>query len=394
MTGKSKPKILFVSPYLPRFDRNAGDLRMYRFLEILSANHEIVFLAQGETGEGQKEEARYLAALANLNIAVHVKDYSLVKVLLAHTFKAAIIEFYYIADHYIPRIKFLQPKCHVVVDTVDIHYRRAYSKYLVTKNPGDFSAAEKTKRNELLTYKKADVVVTASDEDGEVLRSDCPGLNIKTIPIIHDPVISPLEIDDRNLLFVGGFSHDPNVDAMLYFCEQIFPSIRMAIPDCKLTIVGSKPPEAIRRLQSDFIQVIGFAPSLDPFFRSSYVSVAPLRYGAGMKGKVVEAMSQGLPVVTTSVGAQGMGLVHRHNAMICDSPLEYAASVVELFRSRELYEGIRRNAFDHIKRICGTVVVGKMVNDMMEELEYSTPTPMKLREKVGIAAKYLRNVIP
>jgi glycosyltransferase involved in cell wall biosynthesis len=389
MAGKSKPKLLFISPHLPRFDKTSGDLRMYRLLEILSRDHEIVFLAQGETGDGQKEDARYLDALANLKIATHVKDYSLVKILLTQSFKAAIIEFYYIADHYIPRIKILQPKCHVIVDTVDIHYRRAYTKYLVTKNPEDLSVAEKTKREELRTYKKADVIVTVTDEDGEVLKNDCPGLNIKTIPNIHDPVMSPHENDNRNLLFVGGFSHDPNVDAMLYFCEQIFPSIREAVPDCKLTIIGSNPPEEIRRLQNDFIQVIGFTPSLDPFFGNSYVSVAPLRFGAGMKGKVGEAMSQGLPVVTTSIGAQGMGLVHRHNAMICDSPSEYAASVVELIQNRELYEDIRRNAFDHVKNTCGTVVVEKMVNNMMEQLEYITPIPMKFGEKVGIASKFI-----
>jgi O-antigen biosynthesis protein len=362
---------------------------MYRLLEIFSRDHEIVFLAQGETGDGQKEEARYLDALANLNIAAHVKDYSLAKILLAQSFKAAIIEFYYIADHYIPRIKILQPKCHVIVDTVDIHYRRAYTKYLVTKNQEDLTATEKIKREELRVYKKADVIVTVTDEDAEVLNGDCPGLIIRTIPNIHDPALIAQENGNRNLLFVGGFSHDPNVDAMLYFCEQIFPSIREAVPDCKLTIIGSNPPEEIRRLQSDFIRIIGYAPSLDPFFRNSYVSVAPLRFGAGMKGKVGEAMSQGLPVVTTSIGAQGMGLVHRHNAMICDSPSEFAASVVELIRNRELYEDIRRNAFDHIKNTCGTVVVEKVVNNMMEELEYITPTPMKFGDKVGIASKFI-----
>jgi hypothetical protein len=98
MTGISKPKVLFISPHLPRFDKTSGDLRMYRLLEIFSRDHEIVFLAQEETGDGQKEEARYLDALANLNIATHVKDYSLMKILLAQSFKAAIIEFYYIAD--------------------------------------------------------------------------------------------------------------------------------------------------------------------------------------------------------------------------------------------------------------------------------------------------------
>jgi glycosyltransferase involved in cell wall biosynthesis len=394
MTEQSKPKLLFVAPHLPRYDRYSGDLRMYRFLEILSEGHEIVFLAQGETGERPQEEERYLASLDKLNIKTYVRDYSLAKILLAASFKAAIIEFHYIADHYIPRIRILRPNCHVIVDTVDLHYRRAFSKYDVTRKPKDFSAAEKTKRKELDTYRKADVIVTVTDEDADILQADCPGLTVWTIPNIHDPVPVREENGNRNLLFVGGFRHEPNVDAILYFCEEVFPKIRQAIPDCTLTIVGSNPPEEIGLLQSDSIHVAGYVPSLDPFFRSSYISVAPLRFGAGMKGKVGEAMAEGLPVVTTSIGAQGMDLVHRNNAMICDAPVEFADSVVELMRNRELYETVRKNALEKIHNTCGTANVGKRVADMMSQLDHRKPNRMGFMDKMAFASKFLKKVLP
>jgi O-antigen biosynthesis protein len=388
------PKVLVIAPHLPRYDKYSGDLRLYRLLEILLGSHDVVFLAQDETGEGPLEEKRYLASLEKLHCKVHVRDYSLATILREQEFQAAIIEFYYIAEHYIPRIRILQPRCRVIVDTVDIHYRRAYSKYGVTGNPEDLAIAEKIKGEEIRLYRKADVIVTVTDEDAEVLIGDCPGLTVRTIPNIHDP--SPVfeENGNRNLLFVGGFNHDPNVDAVLYFCERIFPRILGAVPECSLTVVGSDPPEQIRGLGSTPIRIAGFVPSLAPIFRNSYISVAPLRFGSGMKGKVGEAMSEGLPVVTTSIGAQGMGLLHRHNAMICDSPEEFADSVVELIRNRELYEEIRRNALEHIMEMSGTAAVKKRIGKMMGQLENIQPKQIPFLEKVGIAARFLRKAIP
>jgi glycosyltransferase involved in cell wall biosynthesis len=391
---KSRPKVLVIAPHLPRYDKYSGDLRLFRLLEILLGSHDIVFLALAETGEGPHEEKRYLASLEKLNVTAYVRDYSLVKVLRDHEFQAAIIEFYYTAEHHIPRIRILQPKCRVIVDTVDIHYRRAYSKYGVTKNPEDLAIAEKTKREETGLYRQADVIVTVTDEDAEVLSGDCPGLTVRTIPNIHDPSPAFEENGNRNLLFVGGFNHDPNVDAVLYFCDRIFPQVRRSVPECSLTVVGSNPPEQIRRLKSACIRIAGFVPSLAPIFRNSYISVAPLRFGAGMKGKVGEAMSEGLPVVTTSIGAQGMGLLHRHNAMICDSPTEFADSVVELIRNRKLYEEIRRNALEHIVNMSGTAAVEKRVGEMMGQLENIKPKQIRFLEKVGIAARFLRKAIP
>ena len=391
---KSRPKVLVVAPTLPKYDKNAGDLRLFRLLEILGERHDIVYLALGETGEGPNEEKRYLASLEKLNVTAFVRDYSLVKVLRDNEFMAAIIEFYYTAEHHIPRIRMLQPKCRVIVDTVDIHYRRAYSKYGVTKNPKDLAIAEKTKREETDLYRQADVIVAVTDEDAEVLSRDCPGLTVRILPTIHDPSPAFEENGNRNLLFVGGFNHDPNVDAVLYFCERIFPEVRRSVPEVRLTVVGSNPPEQIRRLNSDCIRIAGFVPSLAPISSNSYISVAPLRFGAGMKGKVGEAMSGGLPVVTTSIGAQGMGLVHRHNAMICDSPAEFADSVVELIRNRKLYEEIRRNALEHIVNRNGTAAVRKRVGEMMEQLENIKPKRIRFLEKAGIAARFLRKALP
>ncbi|MCK7508778.1 MAG: glycosyltransferase family 4 protein [Desulfobacterales bacterium] len=141
----------------------------------------------------------------------------------------------------------------------------------------------------------------------------------------------PIEINGRSgLLFVGNFNHPPNIDALLYFVEIILPIVKRTLPDIALNIVGNNPPKEILSLERKEIIVAGHVPSTEPYLRKARVSVAPLRYGAGMKGKIGEAMAHGLPVVTTSIGAEGMGLVSGETAFISDSPQEFAEYIITL----------------------------------------------------------------
>jgi glycosyltransferase involved in cell wall biosynthesis len=146
-----------------------------------------------------------------------------------------------------------------------------------------------------------------------------------------------------HLLFVGGFPHAPNVDAILYFCKDVFPFVQASLPETKLWVVGNAPPAEIVALASDRVVVTGYVPYSAPYLQSALVSIAPLRYGSGMKGKIGEAMACGLPVVTTSIGAEGMGLRDHLDAMIADSAEEFAERIVRLHEDPELWEKLARN---------------------------------------------------
>ena len=150
-------------------------------------------------------------------------------------------------------------------------------------------------------------------------------------------------------MFIGGFEHTPNVDGVLWFVEHVLPSVARSIPDVVLHVVGSKAPEEIRRLDSRHVKVAGFVPDVDPVFDAARVFVSPLRYGAGMKGKIGQAMCAGLPVVTTSVGSEGMLLVDRQNAMVTDDPAAFAAAVVEVYRDPELWTRLSRSGRRHVE---------------------------------------------
>jgi glycosyltransferase involved in cell wall biosynthesis len=155
--------------------------------------------------------------------------------------------------------------------------------------------------------------------------------------------------DRRNIVFIGGFAHPPNADAVLYFVREILPLVKERIPDCVLQLIGSDPTPEILELASTHIQVLGYVPDVRPYFDQARLSVAPIRFGAGVKGKVNQSMSFGVPTVLTQIAAEGMYLVHGQNAMIAEDPQGFADSVVCVWKSRELWERLSVNGMQNLR---------------------------------------------
>jgi len=207
---------------------------------------------------------------------------------------------------------------------------------------------ERTRQIELSVYQRSDIVLTVTDDDKLALAEEGITSTLRIIPNVHALSPGRISTNRETLVFVGGFSHDPNVDAMMYFVKEVLPRIASVVRNIKLVIVGNKPPQEILALQSENVAVTGYVPSTTPYLHASYISVAPLRYGAGMKGKIGEAMAHGIPVVTTSVGAQGMNLTALDNIMIADTPEHFASAVVQLLGDDALYAKIRKNGLQHV----------------------------------------------
>jgi glycosyltransferase involved in cell wall biosynthesis len=147
--------------------------------------------------------------------------------------------------------------------------------------------------------------------------------------------------DSNDVVFLGGFRHPPNVDAVLWFYAEVWPRISSHRPMSRFVIAGSHPPPEILALQSERVVVTGRIDDLRPAFERARAFVAPLRYGAGVKGKIYTAMSFGTPVVTTSVGAEGIGLRAGEDALVADSPEDLAAAVIKVFADQDLERGLR-----------------------------------------------------
>ncbi len=382
---QSKDKVLIVSPAIPRPDMNSGDMRLSSLIDILAQKYSITFISV----EYKPGDDRYISRLEGSGVTVYSKQFSLLNMLKNEQFKIAIMEFYFTAEFYLNRIRILQPECRVIVDSVDVHYLRLKQKYDLTKDEADLAIYEETKEKEINVYRKADAVITVTTDDAAALIKESSDIRCEVVPNIHEISLTDASPEKNTLIFVGGFSHDPNIDAVLYFCREILPLIRKNKPDVHVMIVGSNPPDEIVRLGSDSVTVTGYVPTTTTYLHRSCVSVAPLRYGAGMKGKIGEAMAHGVPVVTTPVGAQGMGLTDRKNVMISDSPQHFAAAVVELLNDRSLYDSIRNDAVRIIDDNYTTPQVAKSMIDVIEKVCNSQVKRMSLVGKALFLKDYV-----
>ncbi len=383
-----REKLLVIGASVPRYDENSGDLRLFSILEIISRYYDITYFPNFRNWEELDTEKKYTECLENLGISVAKEGYSILDILRRVKYRSVLIEFFALAENYLPRVRIIQPKCSIAIDTVDVHFSRLFLKYQITKDIKDLREAERTKKREMDVYRKADMVIAITEEDSGVLLKECFGLNIRIIPNIHR-IVPPVDTAAKEqLIFVGGFRHEPNADAVLYFCKDILPLIRERVQEVKFAIVGSNPPEQIKELANDFIAVTGYVRSVTPYLQKSYISVAPLRYGAGMKGKIGEAMAHGIPVVTTSIGGLGMGLVNRENAMIADNPGDFADSVIELMQNHNLYRKIQRGALEHVRNNYTEVEVCQGLLSIMADLGKGPVKKMPVSEKVLFLIKY------
>lgn len=193
-----------------------------------------------------------------------------------------------------------------------------------------------------------DLSVTMSDIDRDLLLSRNSSLNITTIPNgvdTHEFQPLPMPVDgSNNLVYVGNMSYRPNADAVTYFCEEILPLIHQKIPNVQFWIVGNQPLPEVYELQNEFVHVTGRVEDVQPFYQKSSVCVIPLRAGSGTRLKILEAMALGRPIVSTSVGAEGIDITDGDNILIGDDPQTFASHIVHLLQDQAAWQRIATQA--------------------------------------------------
>ena len=213
-----------------------------------------------------------------------------------------------------------------------------------------------TLQAEIDAWKRSSLCAAVTEEDRATMLEAVPGLEVRVVPDGADhrsdlegsgPGRSEgLSPDDGapTVVFVGNFLYAPNVDAATYLCAEILPHIRSRVPEARLYLVGNAPPPEVAALGGDGVVVTGRVDSVEPYLDSATVVVCPLREGGGVKVKMLEALSRGKAVVTTSVGAQGLGDGAAACLEIHDRPRHFARAVVELIRNQEDRRRLERAA--------------------------------------------------
>jgi len=257
-----------------------------------------------------------------------------------------------IADQYIDMARRLAPRARTVFDTVDLHFVREQRGAELTGNARLARQAARSQRRELAMVTRADVTLVVSAGEQAILAREAPRSSVYVVSNIHDIVGSSAAFSSRSgLLFVGGFGHPPNEDAVRWFAGDVLPLLRARDAGILLHVVGDIDDDSRRSLERDGIVVHGRVADLSPLLGQARLSVAPLRFGAGVKGKVNQAMSHGLPVVLTSIAAEGMYIRNGVDALVADDPDSMAIAIWRAYQDEALWlrlsEGGLENVRDH-----------------------------------------------
>lgn len=343
---------LLVDVSTPRPDRDSGSLRSVNLMRLLRADgHRVDFLPDDGVGGGA-----HVAALRNLGVTVHDGPRPSYPRWFADNldrYDVLLVSRYHLAEFLIPLARSITPRIRVVLDTVDLHHVREQREAELRADPRLRRLARATRRRELDAVAAADVTWVVSATERELIADAVPGTRIALLPNILEPVADPPGDQARaGLLFVGGARHPPNVDAVDWLVSEIFPRIRSALPGIELHLVGDGLPwlESLREPGVGVI-VHGHVPDLAPLLARCRVGLAPLRYGAGVKGKVNMYMAHGMAVVATSSAAEGAFLEHGRDVLLANDVDGIVDAVVQACTDaalwRRLAEGGMRNVHEH-----------------------------------------------
>jgi glycosyltransferase involved in cell wall biosynthesis len=243
-----------------------------------------------------------------------------------------------VAAPYLKPSRRLAPKAMCIFDTVDLHFVREERAAEVSGSRSMLRQSAASRRRELSLIRDSDVSFVVSEVELALLRKEVPESHVELVSNIHKVHGRRASFfERRDLLFIGGFGHPPNEDAVRWFVTEILPLLRTRDPSICLHVAGDITPEARTALSRPGVEIHGRVDDLSELMDRCKISIAPLRFGAGVKGKVNMAMSYGLPVVVTSIAAEGMHLSDGHDALIADTAFDFAEAVWRAYCDEHLW---------------------------------------------------------
>lgn len=366
----SKKTILVIDDDLPQHDKSSGSKRLFEIIKIFkSLNFNVVYLPNN----GLKISP-YYEQLNDLGVDVLLNSPDRAGMLYNLERIKKDIDYAWISRP-ILNIQFRKilrsnKNIKIIFDTVDLHFVRMLRQAEKEQNEKLKKKAAKFKKIELNLAKEADATLVVTETELKLLKEE--GItNICVIPNVHALIIPETETsfkDRKGIVFIGGYKHEPNVDAVKWLVNEIMPFVWNKIGNIPVYILGSFPPEEVKNLASENVFVPGFLEDVSEYFLNSRIFVAPLRYGAGMKGKIGQSLEFGLPIVSTEIGTEGMNLTHEKNVMIANETEDFADKIIQLYLDANLWKTIKENAYQSIFDYTPTEV-SKKLTELFKKLD-------------------------
>ncbi|MHC6198299.1 glycosyltransferase [Elizabethkingia miricola] len=350
--------VLVVEEYLPKYDQDSGANRFTEIIKILiNKSCKVYLLVKNLNTES---DATYIKFFEQMGVEV-LRDFPTSRKKIIRVKKQIegimpLVDFIWIFrpegfEYYEKEIKRMNSGAKVIYDTVDLHYLRfEREKDFFSKSAKQLKKENNVKFLERKALKDADAVIAISDiERKTIAGTGIPDERIfivSNIHIIKENVFHEAFEDREGLVFIGGFNHKPNVDAVIYLYNEIMPLVWESNNDTKVYIIGGNVPGELQALHSDKFQILGYQKDIDDYFTKSKAFVAPLRYGAGVKGKIGQALEYKLPVISTTIGVEGMKLESDETAVVVDinDPVGFAKNILLLDKDKEKWNHLHNNS--------------------------------------------------
>jgi O-antigen biosynthesis protein len=337
---------LFVDDHTPRPDRDSGSLSALNLMRVLrEMGYGVDFLPAVDL----EPVAGYTAGLEQVGIAWHgaprhsTVDHALAG--LGDVFDLVVLSRYIVARRHLEAVRRYCPAARIVFRPVDLHHLREGRRADVEGPRETAEKSERTRSAELALVRLTDATIVVSRHEEDILRSACPSALIGWLPLIRDiSGRSRGPAGRRDIVFLGYFSHLPNIDAMTWCLKEILPPLRRRLGEVTLHIVGQQSAESLERIGPlaeqagpGVVVLHGQIPDLTDLLGRCRLSVAPLRWGAGLKGKVATSLCHGLPCVATSIAVEGSGLEPGREILEANEPMDIVNAIADLYRDDALW---------------------------------------------------------
>lgn len=392
---RAKQRVLVIDHCTPIPSEDAGSVIVFNMLLLLrEMDFQVTFIPEDNflylpehTATLQRNGIEVLYAPYITSVEQHLKEFG-------GRYDLALLIRPLVIERQILHVRKFCPQAKVLFHTVDLHFLRMSREAELQSDEIKQKQADEMKQLELAAIRASDATIVVSTTEYELLRPELPDTKLHVFPLIMNVQGTNKTFAERkDIVFVGGYQHTPNVDAVQYFVTEIMPLLRQQLPDVHFYAVGSKTPPEIQALASEDVIITGFVEDLNPLLDKMRVSVAPLRYGAGIKGKIGSSMAVGLPVVATPLAAEGMSLTNGENILVADSAEAFAAEVVKLYQDETLWNRISQNGLAFARNAWGSEAAWNSLHEILADISITTirgENPLSLFSESALAQKEMK----
>ena len=348
---RRRGRVLVVDAMTPDPTRDSGSLRLTAILRILDEQGWSVIF-RPDDGRASHDEIAKLGALG-CEVLCDPADGDLPDWLRRHgrELHAVMLCRHTVAGQYAALVRRHAPQARLLFDTVDLHFLREQRAAELSGKPAMLRQAESSRRSELALIEQADVSFVVSPHEQTLLKGLLPTARIELLSNIHEVHgCRRPHAERRDLVFIGGYGHPPNSDAIRWIAGEILPKLREALPDIRVHVLGDMPDTVRQELATPGLEFHGRVAELASWLDHCLATLAPLRFGAGVKGKINMSMSHGVPVIATTIAVEGMQLADGVNALVADDAAVFVEAVRRLQRDETLWQQLSVRGLDNVQQ--------------------------------------------